>query len=654
MPVCRLRPALFLSKSGLKATVRTYSGRYDRFCPRPGRAAAVGGQTVLIWSGHLSRAVRSLVASLVMLSLAATPLVTAMAAVAVTPADYAACQAKDDEAFRKAIEAVTTKALTQEMKSVDYEAAVIIEWRRLDLDQIIDTRVDAAVEEVRSEQSFGSLIKSLGSEEKAQELAVAVADHTYRSKEMRTAIENLASAVGTEVGKRIEIANQDAAGPALACLKTFLGPRYGETVAGAVAADAGREFGIDANKGTAELASGSVLRHSGQGITGAAILILRRQMANMARRLGQRLAGSVLARLVSVVAGGVGIALIAKDLWDLRHGVLPIVGEEMKSKETKDKVRQEITAALAQEIERNVQQIGATTAQQVVDVWQEFKRAHAKALELAEQDQTFRRFLDTVDAASFARLDEVVSLLLASEGEDAILKRAGDGSLDEAVNRLPEAGMTIARETGSVATALAWSAIAGQDIARVADYGVHKHATPDSFTSRSLTMVLDLNDRVAVTSMAELGPQARDILFTLPQGQLRSLARNLEPRELQALAAYVKSLEPGPRERILNAASDTPALMGQLASERVRNAIITSRDQAAAVDMLLRPPGAPISATADDLKAVWEGRIEPVLFWEKHPLAVGIGVVLGLVILLWLKRLVFPARRTPKASPGSA
>ncbi len=602
----------------------------------------------------MSRAVRTIVTTLVTLSLAMAPVHTAIAAAAVTPADYAACQAEDDETFRKAIEAVTTTALKEELKSVDYEAAVIIEWRRLGLDQTIDKRVDQAVEEVRSEQSFGSLIKSLGSEEKAQELAVAVADRVYRSEALRTAIEGLASAVGTEVGKRIEIATQDAAGPALACLKTFLGSRYGDTVAGAVTTDAGREFGLDANKGTAELSSGSVLRHSSQGITGAAILILRRQMANMARRLGQRLAGSVLARLVSVVAGGVGLALIAKDLWDLRHGVLPIIGEEMKSKETKDKVRQELTAALTQEIGRNVKDIGTSTAQQVVDVWQEFKRAHAKALELAARDPAFRRFLDTINATSFARLDEVVSLLLASEGEDAILKRAGDGSLDEAVNRLPEAGMTIARETRSVATALAWSAVAGRDITRVADYGIHKHTKPDAFTGRTLALVLDLDDRVAVTSMAEVERQARDILFTLTPSRLKTLARSLEPVELQALAFYVNSLEAGPRERILNAASTTPALMGQLASARVRDAIIASRDQTAAVEMLLRPPGAPFSTMADDLSAVWEGRIEPILFWEKHPLAVGVGVLLGLMILLWLKRLILPARRPSPPTAGAA
>ena len=59
--------------------------------------------------------------------------------------------------------------------------------------------------------------------------------------------------------------------------------------------------------------------------TAWAILLVRRQLANMAARIGQRLAGSILARLVSVVAGGIGLVLIAKDIWELRNGVLPII-----------------------------------------------------------------------------------------------------------------------------------------------------------------------------------------------------------------------------------------------------------------------------------------------------------------------------------------
>ena len=93
----------------------------------------------------------------------------------------------------------------------------------------------------------------------------------------------------------------------------------------------------------------------------------------MAARVGQRIVGSVLARLVSVVAGGIGIVLIAKDIWDLRNGVLPIIATEMKSKENKDKVQEELAKTFAEQISGHIQEIGAATADRVIEIWREFR-----------------------------------------------------------------------------------------------------------------------------------------------------------------------------------------------------------------------------------------------------------------------------------------
>ena len=75
--------------------------------------------------------------------------------------------------------------------------------------------------------------------------------------------------VAREVGKSIELATQDAAEPALACLQAFLGPRYG------VAVERGQRrrrprVQRRSGKGGAEIGTGTVLRQSSEGITGAA------------------------------------------------------------------------------------------------------------------------------------------------------------------------------------------------------------------------------------------------------------------------------------------------------------------------------------------------------------------------------------------------
>ncbi len=365
-----------------------------------------------------------------------------------------------------------------------------------------------------------------------------------------------------------------------------------------------------------------MLRESSGGIAGAAVLILRRQLANMAERVGARLVGSVLARLVSVVAGGVGLALIAKDIWDLRHGVLPIIATEMKSKDNKDKVQDELAKTFAEQISGHVDEIGAATADHVVDIWRDFRSAHAQALDLAERNPKFKAFLDSLKPQALPRLDEVVSLVLAAEGEAGLLRRLDDGTLNEAVNVLPAPAMEIARETRSVDAGLKWAALAGDQLPKVVELGLYRRTAPDTLTQGSLQRMLALNDRLAILRLASIDRGARDTLFELNDAELKSLARSLTEPELATLSRYLTGLQKEPRERVLRAVAANPAMMQSLASERVREAVVASADQTAAVDMMLRTNAA-LDAGADRRRTSASSptaACRPVLMWEKHPL----------------------------------
>ena len=335
-------------------------------------------------------------------------------------------------------------------------------------------------------------MQSLASAGKAQELATTVAERVYRSEAMKKAIEEMASGVGREIGKRIEAAAADTAAPAVECMQAFLGRRYGSTVAGAVSADAGRQLSVDPAKLGAQVSTGQVLLEGSEGIAGAVILVVRRQLSTITTRVGQRIVGSVLGRLVSVVAGGVGLVLVAKDIWDFRHGVLPIVAEEMKSKATKDKVRDELAGMLSEHISDSIKDISVTTAERVVEIWTEFRRTHAKVLELAERNDGFKRFLDQIKGADMPRLDEIIGLILASEGEAGVLKRLEDGTLHQAVTALPGEALEIARE---VALAGGGLQVVG-DRRRQPDQGGGFRGLPprqaQSFTKASLQRLLGL------------------------------------------------------------------------------------------------------------------------------------------------------------------
>jgi hypothetical protein len=587
------------------------------------------------------------------LALLLSPVPT-FAAPLMTRAEYEACQAGDEHGFRTAIEAVTLRGLETGLAGLDYKALIGDQWRRGNVDDLIDRQVDLAVGQVRDESSWMQLLKSLASKDKAQELATTVAERVYRSDAMKSAIEEMAAGVGREIGKRMELAAADSAGPAVQCMQAFLGRRYGSTVARAVSADAGSQISIDPAKVSAQVSTGRVLIEGGGGIAGVVILAVRRQLSSIATRIGQRLVGSVLGRLVSVVAGGVGLVLVAKDVWDFRHGVLPIISDEMKSKATKEKVREELAATLSEHVNDSIKDISATTAARVVAIWTDFRRAHAKVLELAERNDAFRRYLDQIKGSDMPRLDEIVGLILADEGEPGVVARLADGTLHQAVTAIPPEALEIARESRSLDIAFKWWAIAGDSLGKVASFEIHRRAVPQSFTKASLQRLLGLQDRVIIQRLAALQPAARDTLFELDGGELRKLARSLDASELDSLSRYLTVLGTAPAQRLLRAVVQSPSRMLELGKPAVRDAIIASTDQSAAVGMMLHTSTVPNpSLVFEHVQLALDGRIAPRLLWEKHALAVGIAALLALLGALVLRRLLIGPRAKVILQPAA-
>jgi hypothetical protein len=280
-----------------------------------------------------------------------------------------------------------------------------------------------------------------------------------------------------------------------------------------------------------------------------------------------------------------------------------------------------------------------------VEIWTDFRRAHAKVLELAERNDAFKRFLDQIKGADMPRLDEIVGLVLASEGEAGVLKRLDDGTLHRAVTALPGEALEIARESRSLELAFKWWAIAGDNLSKVVAFELHRRADPQSFTKPGLDRLLALQDRVIITRLASLQPAARDVLFELDAGELRTLARSLDESELASLSRYLSVLPAAPAQRLLRAVVQSPSRMAELAKPAVRDAVIASADQLAAVGMMLQTSGLPNpGVVVEHVQLVLEGRIAPRLLWEKHALAVLIAAILSLLLALLLWRLLVGSR----------
>lgn len=578
-----------------------------------------------------------------------SPLLAASSTPSATEFDYSACRVDDEEAFRGEVEKITMDALKRGLAGVDYPAMVGTQWRLTGMERRVDEGVDKAIAAVQEETSWTELISSLASKESAQKLAMIVAERTYQSEAMKQAIEELAGAVGRDLADRMELATLDAAVPAVACVRAFLGPRYGSTISLIVADDTGKAFQTTA-AGTADVSATDVVLEGKGLIAGAVVLIVRRSLSNMARRLGQRVVGVVLGRLVSVIAGGIGLVLIAKDIWDYRNGVMPIIEEEMKSEETKEKIRAELATAISEQLDMHLKDIGVTASERILGVWREFKQAHTKVVELTERHGAFRQFMDTVDRDRLPRADRVVSLVLEREGEEGVLARLDNGTLDEAVKRMPDEALAIAADTRSLEEGFGWLSVAGPDIGKVLSLELHRAISPKELTAASFKTLIGLDDAFSVGRVVKLPAPERDALIALDPARVKALTHALTPDELASFAGYIRGLSRDAALRLTSAVADDAKRMRLLASERVRNAVLASRDQDAAIGMLLRSGGLlDIFNLQGDLELVSSGAISPILLWDRHPFAVvaiGLGV---LFVLLTLRRLLFGRRRRQPA-----
>jgi hypothetical protein len=355
---------------------------------------------------------------------------------------------------------------------------------------------------------------------------------------------------------------------------------------------------------------------------------------------------------VSVVAGGVGLVLIAKDVWDLRYGVLPIIATELKSDESKKSVQVELAAAISSQIGEHVIEIARHASDKIVDIWKEYRAAHAIVLDLAERQPGFRAFLDRVRPEALPRVDEVTGLLMPVEGEAGIMRRLGDGTLDMAVNKLPEPALEIARQTRSLEQALAWNAVAGTRIDKVFEFELFQRTKPADFTTQSLERLVALDDPVAVKRLAVVSPATRDLLFDLDPQVLKAAARSLNEGELAVFAGYLTGLSAQTRQRLLDRVAAEPASLKALTSPRARDAVLASRDQGAALEILLRTnDGDTPEALQNDLRLAWERQIHPEILWHRHPILVVLSGLAVLILLLLIRRL-FRGPRPKEPGPG--
>lgn len=551
---------------------------------------------------------------------------------------YDACYTKDEKEFKIAIRSIIHKALMRGTSNIDYKTLVHEQWRAHKLDDVLDAQIDSTMLQIKSETSWKQLLQSLTNHQKATELAIDMAERVYLSRKIKKALIEIVVDVRREIGDSLEFTAYDAKQPSESCLHAFLGRRYGQTVTTAIVDRTILAFNMPFKN---LIAQTNITSHTTGAISGAVVLLFRRQLSRITKNLGHRMVGAILGRLVTAVAGGIGLALITKDVWDLRYGVLPMISEKMKSSSTKLRVKNELEKLIKAQIYGQLEMLSNEASIRIMKIWHDFKIAHLEVLKLIETIPKFREFVEAAPPDQLARIDEIVSISLIKGDKTSIGQLMVNGSLHRAVSKLPEIGLQIAREKKSIQIALSWWDIAGKRLHQVVDFGVHKKTEPDTFTPLMLQKLLDFNDHIIISRLAGLPQKPRVILMDINFSQIAPITRGMKGKYLMILYDYLINLKKPAREELLNILVKSPEIIHSIATYHVRWAIKNSNDQLAAIKIIFRRDNKiNFKNIAIDLQSLWLQKVNPVLLVHKYFIVLILSGFCFLFFFLVLRRIL--------------
>ena len=557
------------------------------------------------------------------------------------------CRQLDDENVRTAIRSITEQRLTAELGGLNYAALVQQQWTQTRMDRRIDEQIDLAIKEVRADTDWFDRAYSTISKSQAREFAVAVAEKTYNSEAFRNAMTRLTSAIGEDIGGRLETAAAEASGPAVSCMRLALEARYGGAIAQSFVQQTEATLDVAAQSGTPVISTGDLVFQGSEAIGGLLLVMTRRMIARMVAQMGRRLAGAIATRIVSSFTGVIGLALIVKDLIDAGKGVFPLIEERMKSDESKKLIKTEIAESISGFVNDNIESISQETASNMFAMWQAFQERYDLLLSLADKNAAFKTFLREREARELARLGELAQLIVNQESEQAVFQRLKDSSLKSALDTLSLDGIEIARQTRSLETAIAWSKLAGDRVGEVLRYNVYSRIRPEQISKPDLNRLLEVDDATAVYRLAALPSMARNRLLSLTPAKIRGLATRLDEEELAALARYQTELTDTSSRTLLDSVAADPARMSKLARPGLQDAVLSSADEDAAIDMLLNPDGTfSLFGMVDNFGKVRAGQVEPRVFVEAYTWTLLITATALLIFIILVARLIRGRRTT--------
>ncbi len=556
------------------------------------------------------------------------------------------CSTVREETLQGELNTVTQQIFAEQIAALDLDGIIARQWVTLEMDQAMDEAVDLAVARVQSETDLWNKFLSGWSPDLARDLTLAVANYTFDAPSFRAKMDDLSAAISQDIAGQLALASADSASAALYCLQTFIDTNYSAALVRAF------ESRVQAATTSAQLldagdASPDILAMVGEhqmALGGIGVIIAaqitRKIVTSIANRISQRVAGRIAGRIlgragstVIPVAGWiVGTGMIVYDLYDSRDGALPQIQNSLKSTNIKNGVRDEIEASIRPELETEIPSLARAVANDLFAEWRTVKRDIQQVLDIAAEDDRFAALLAGLGSQEqLAKLVAVVSVVMANGGRPVLDAAVADGTLARVLD-LPDAAVTLVRESGSLQTALAWSDAVGSRLAAVVALEIYKHMTPESVDLAQLDQLLALGDKTAVARLALLAPAQSAELMALAEANAVALATTFSPDDLAWLADELPALPLEQRNQLVARLLSQPAVIEPLRRSGALAQLAGSDSLDSGISFLTGAREG-LDYVADS-GAVLTGAVTPGLFVAKYGLWPSVGGVAGIFVLL--------------------
>ena len=458
------------------------------------------------------------------------------------------CSRIDRAQLRSEIEGHVLAVLQNDATPLDIDAIVAQTWAEVGMDAAIDAEVARAVAEMMNSEDYLNRLISGWWGEKAQEYAERVANDAFTSPAFRTKLDALSAAVGARVAREVETQFAQAASVALLCLQAYVGEQYSAAFFSLFAERVQQETQHIALEPLATPEIGALTNHqfalAGVGTILATQLVYRLSQ-KLSQKIAQRVAGKVVGRILGKagssfipIAGWIiGIGMIVYDLWEGGQGALPQIQEGLQSQEVKRKIQEEIATAVKDDLPEQASIIALETAVSLTEQWQGFCGDYEYVCAVAEANPDFQRLLQEVTLHEMESVAGLVNFYMRELGRAELDRALADGSLTRLLT-MPDAALTVLRDTHSTAATIAWATLAHDQLDLVAAWGMHRQARPDEFTPATFLSLTALGQEGAQKLLA-LPADKRAALLALPGDVLARLVAVEPVADLDWLAGYL-------------------------------------------------------------------------------------------------------------------